>query len=56
LPDTVATQRKEKAYAIFSTMIGALQLSRAVCDSAMSQAVIDAGIAAALQIGHGGSN
>ena len=56
LPDTVTTQRKEKAYAIFSTMIGALQLSRAVCDGAMSQSVIDAGIAAALQIGRGGSN
>jgi TetR/AcrR family transcriptional repressor of nem operon len=56
LPDNVTTQRKEKAYAIFSTMIGALQLSRAVCDSAMSQSVIEAGIAAALQIGRGGSN
>jgi hypothetical protein len=37
-------------------MIGALQLSRAVCDSTMSQSVIEAGIAAALQIGRGGSN
>jgi hypothetical protein len=37
-------------------MIGALQLSRAVSDSAMSQSVIDAGIAAALQIGRGASN
>lgn len=56
LPDTVTTQRKEKAYAVFSTMIGALQLSRAVSDSAMSQSVIDAGIAAALQIGRTASN
>ena len=40
-------------YAVFSTMIGALQLSRAISDSAMSQSVIDAGIAAALQIGKG---
>jgi TetR/AcrR family transcriptional regulator, transcriptional repressor for nem operon len=55
LPES-ATQRKEKASAIFSTMIGALQLSRAVSDSAMSQSVIDAGIAAALQIGRGASN
>ncbi|MDQ8728944.1 TetR/AcrR family transcriptional regulator [Bradyrhizobium sp. LHD-71] len=55
LPDGV-TQRKEKAYAIFSTMMGALQLSRAVSDSTMSQSVIDAGIAAVLQIGRGASN
>lgn len=51
LPDQVTTNRKERAYAIFSTLIGALQLSRAISDSAMSQAVIDAGITAALQIG-----
>jgi TetR/AcrR family transcriptional repressor of nem operon len=56
LPGSVTTHRKEKASAIFSTMIGALQLSRAVSDSAMSQSVIDAGIAAALQIGRGASN
>lgn len=56
LPASVTTQRKERAYAIFSTMIGSLQLSRAVSDAAMSQAVIDAGIAAAMQIGHGSSN
>jgi TetR/AcrR family transcriptional repressor of nem operon len=56
LPESVTTNRKEKACAIFSTMIGALQLSRAVSDSAMSQSVIDAGIAAALQIGRGASN
>lgn len=56
LPDSVTDRRKEKACAIFSTMIGALQLSRAVSDAAMSQSVIDAGIAAALQIGHGASN
>lgn len=56
LPASVTTQRKDKAYAIFSTMIGALQLSRAVSDGAVSQSVIDAGIAAAIQIGHGSSN
>ena len=55
LPAAVA-QRKEKACAIFSTMIGSLQLSRAISDPAMSQAVIDAGIAAAIQIGRGASN
>jgi TetR/AcrR family transcriptional repressor of nem operon len=56
LPDNVTTQRKEKACAIFSTMIGTLQLARAVCDGAMSQSVIDAGITAALQIGRSPSN
>lgn len=50
LPESVPN-RKERAYAIFSTLIGALQLSRAISDSTMSQAVIDAGITAALQIG-----
>lgn len=52
LPEQVA-DRQTRAYAVFSTMIGALQLSRAISDSAMSQSVIDAGIAAALQIGKG---
>lgn len=56
LPASVTAQRKEKAYAVFSTMIGALQLSRAISDSAMSQAVIDAGVAAALLIGRSASN
>lgn len=52
LPEHVA-DRQTRAYAVFSTMIGALQLSRAISDSALSQSVIDAGIAAALQIGRG---
>jgi TetR/AcrR family transcriptional repressor of nem operon len=56
LPESATSQRKEKACAVFSTMIGTLQLSRAVSDSALSQSVIDAGIAAALQIGRGASN
>lgn len=56
LPDNVTSGRKEKASAIFATLIGSLQLSRAISDSATSQSVIDAGIAAALQIGRGTSN
>lgn len=50
MPESVPN-RQERAYAIFSTLIGALQLSRAISDSTMSQAVIDAGVTAALQIG-----
>ncbi len=50
LPEAVPN-RTERAYAIFSTLIGALQLARAISDSTMSQAVIDAGVTAALQIG-----
>lgn len=50
MPETIPN-RQERAYAIFSTLIGALQLSRAISDSTMSQAVIDAGVTAALQIG-----
>lgn len=56
LPANVTAQRRDKACAIFSIMIGALQLSRVVSDGAMSQSVIDAGVAAALQIGRGASN
>lgn len=55
LPEHVP-DRQMRAYAVFSTMIGALQLSRAISDSALSQSVIDAGVAAALQIGKGPSN
>lgn len=50
MPESIPN-RQERAYAIFSTLIGALQLARAISDSTMSQAVIDAGVAAALQIG-----
>lgn len=56
LPDHVTTNRNERAYAIFSTLIGSLQLSRAISDSTLSQAVIDAGIVAALQIGRSPAN
>ena len=45
-----AKRRKQKASAIFSTLIGALQLSRAVGDTEISQGVLDAGIAAALTL------
>jgi TetR/AcrR family transcriptional repressor of nem operon len=50
LPETITTGRTEKAYAIFSILIGALQLSRAVSDAKMSQSIIDAGIASAMQV------
>lgn len=56
LPDHVTTNRNERAYAIFSTLIGSLQLSRAISDSTLSQAVIDAGVVAALQIGRSPAN
>ncbi|ETR77048.1 TetR family transcriptional regulator [Afipia sp. P52-10] len=50
LPDRVPN-RKERACAIFSILVGALQISRAISDSATSQTVLDAAVAAALQIG-----
>lgn len=56
LPDTISRGRVEKAYAVFSILVGALQLSRGVSDPDMSQSIIDAGIAAAMQIGHTASN
>ncbi len=44
--------RRNTAVAVFSTMIGALQLSRTIADADMSQAALDAGIAAALTLAH----
>lgn len=56
LPAGVTSNRKDKACAVFATLIGSMQLARAVSDGAMSQSVIEAGIAAALLIGRGASN
>jgi TetR/AcrR family transcriptional repressor of nem operon len=42
--------RKEKAMAIFSTMMGALQLARTFSDTNVSQQVLQAGIDAALTL------
>lgn len=55
LPDHAGDRRK-KAIAIFSAMIGALQLSRAIGDPEMSQAALDAGIKAALTLARGGTH
>jgi len=40
--------RRARATSIFALLVGTIQLARATTDSAMSQAVLDAGISAAL--------
>jgi len=51
LPHPDRADARDRAYAVFSAMIGALQLSRALTDPDMSQRALDAGIKAALAIG-----
>jgi TetR/AcrR family transcriptional regulator, transcriptional repressor for nem operon len=51
LPDGVAeAARKSTAIGIFGVMLGALQLSRAVADPALSDAILESGIQAALKL------
>ena len=50
LPDPSHPQARETAYAIFSIMIGALQLSRLLADPKLSQNALDSGIKAALRL------
>lgn len=56
LPEAASPQRKQTAVAIFSIMIGALQMSRAVGDPEMSQAALDAGVNAALTLARSHTN
>jgi TetR/AcrR family transcriptional repressor of nem operon len=51
LPAPDRADAKDRAIAVFSTLIGALQLSRALADSDMSQRALDAGVKAALAVG-----
>jgi TetR/AcrR family transcriptional regulator, transcriptional repressor for nem operon len=53
LPHPDRADARDRAFAVFSAMIGALQLSRALADSEMSQRALDAGIKAALALGRG---
>jgi TetR/AcrR family transcriptional regulator, transcriptional repressor for nem operon len=51
LPDGMAEEaRKSTAIGIFGVMLGALQLSRAVADPALSDAILESGIQAALKL------
>jgi TetR/AcrR family transcriptional regulator, transcriptional repressor for nem operon len=43
-------EKRQTAIAIFSTLIGAMQMSRAVVDSAHSEEILEAGIASALSL------
>jgi hypothetical protein len=51
LPSPDRADVKDRAIAVFSTLIGALQLSRALADSDLSQQALDAGVKAALAVG-----
>ncbi len=51
LPDSVAeTERLATATAIFGTMLGTLQMARAVTDPARSDAILESGILATLRL------
>jgi len=50
IPNGKASECRQKAMGIFSVMIGALQLSRAVSDKALSDQILLDGIETALQI------
>lgn len=51
LPDSVAeTERLATATAIFGTMLGTLQMARAVTDPQRSDAILESGILAALRL------
>lgn len=51
LPNPSRPDARTIACGVFSTMIGALQLSRLIADPKLSQAALDAGIQAALTVG-----
>ena len=53
LPDCLRPDARERALGVLSSMIGALQLSRALADPKLSQAALDAGVNAALVLGRG---
>ncbi len=55
LPETLrADEKQQKAVGILSVMLGALQLSRVMVDAKLSDAVLENGIAAALQLANSG--
>ena len=50
LPEVPQEKRRETATAIFSTMVGALQLSRIVTDKVLSETILKSGIEAAMAL------
>jgi TetR/AcrR family transcriptional repressor of nem operon len=51
LPEPTRPDARERAFGVFSTLIGALQLSRTFTDPKLSQQALDSGIRAALAVG-----
>ncbi len=53
MPEGSAAQRRRKAIAVYSTMVGALQLSRAVSDRQLSEEILENAIEAAIALAGG---
>ncbi len=57
LPEALsAAEKRDKAMGILAVMLGALQLSRVMNDAAMSDAILQNGIAAALRLAKSGGS
>ncbi|WP_439370239.1 TetR family transcriptional regulator [Bradyrhizobium sp. PMVTL-01] len=53
MPDGPATERRRKAIVAYATMVGALQLSRAVNDRRLSDEILENAVEAALTLANG---
>lgn len=53
IPQGSADERRRKAIAIYATMVGALQLSRAVNDRKLSEEILENAVDAAVRLAGG---
>ncbi|MDH2344620.1 TetR family transcriptional regulator [Bradyrhizobium sp. SSUT77] len=53
MPDGPATERRRRAISVYATMVGALQLSRAVNDRLLSEEILENAVEAALTLANG---
>jgi TetR/AcrR family transcriptional regulator, transcriptional repressor for nem operon len=53
MPQGSAVERRRKAIAVYSTMVGALQLSRAVSDRQLSEEILENAVEAAMALAGG---
>lgn len=53
MPDGSAAERRRRAISVYATMVGALQLSRAVSDRQLSEEILENAVGAALALANG---
>jgi TetR/AcrR family transcriptional regulator, transcriptional repressor for nem operon len=53
MPDGSAAERRRRAISVYATMVGALQLSRAVSDRQLSEEILENAVDAALALANG---